>query len=59
MSKPNPNRSECPECGRMILVRANGALRHHVGRDYEYPGAIWRKVCDGSGRFVIKAVSDA
>ena len=42
-------RVKCGACGKTVAVRKDGTLWHHRSLQLEYPGSIWRKVCNRSG----------
>lgn len=43
-------RAECPACGKEITVRKNGRFWQHNNGKPQYPGAIWKQMCEMSGR---------
>ena len=40
---------ECPACGKKITVRKNGRFWQHNNGKPQYPGSIWKQMCEMSG----------
>jgi hypothetical protein len=43
-------RVECPDCGKAVRLKLDGALTHHRNGVPDWPGSPWKQVCPASGR---------